>query len=232
MNQKSKRQLDNDLWIIVILSLLSLGVFMFFNSQILDITSDNTIPVLLRVLLLAVLQFGVAGLGITVVAILRKEKFSSYGLKKDKLFITILLTIICFLPYLLFSFFTGEITSYLPFQQVVTTSDVLISNFPINILGIFITILSWGFFEGFNYVFISDKINKLYPSKSKWINWGAISCSIVCILIHGMIGTTPSALIEMFTVIFSIYGMLIVKERTGNAWGSVFAFIFIWNAFI
>ncbi len=231
MEKKLKKHLDKDLWIIVILSLLSLGVYIIFNSQIMNIARDNTISILLRVLVFAVLQFGVAGLGITTVAIIRKENFCSYGLKKDRAFTSILLTVLCFAPYLIFSFSTGAITSYLPFQQVITTNEVLASGFPINILGILITVLSWGFFEGFNYVVISDKVNKLYPSKNQWINWGAISCSVLCILIHGMIGVTTDALIEMFTSIFFIYGMLIVKERTGNAWGSIFAFVFLWNAF-
>ncbi len=231
MEKNLKKQLDNDLWIIVILSLLSLGVYIVFNSQIMSIAKDNTNPILLRVLLFAALQFGVAGFGITTVAIIRKENFCSYGLKKDNALISILLTALCYIPYLIFSFTTGAITSYLPFQQVITTNEVLGAAFPINVLGILITIFSWGFFEGFNYVVISDKINKLYPSRNHWVNWGAISCSILCILIHGMVGVTSDALIEMFTIIFFIYGMLIVKERTGNAWGSVFVFIFLWNAF-
>ncbi len=231
MENKIKRQLNNDLWIIVILSLLSLGVYIIFNSQIMSIAKDSAVPILLRVMIFASLQFGVAGLGITAVAMIRKEKFCSYGLKKDKAFMSILLTVLCFAPYLVLSFSTGEITSYLPFQQVMTTNEVLASSFPINVLGILITALSWGFFEGFNYVVISDKINKLYPSKNQWINFGAISCSILCILIHGMVGVTSEALIEMLTIMFFIYGMLIVKDKTGNAWGSVFAFIFLWNAF-
>ena len=231
MEEKTKKQLDMDLWVIVILSLLSLGVYIVFNAQLMSVAKDNTIHILLRVLLFATLQFGVAGFGIATVAIIRKENFCSYGLKKDKMFLSILLSVACYIPYLIFSVLTGAVTSYLPFQQVMTTNEVLASGFPINILGMLITTLSWGFFEGFNYVVIGDKINKLYPSKNKWINWGAISCSILCVLIHGAIGITPNALIEMFTIMLIIYGMLIVKDRTGNAWGSVFIFIFMWNAF-
>jgi hypothetical protein len=127
-------------------------------------------------------------------------------------------------------FATNQISVYLPFQSVWTTKNVLASGFPINVIGMLITAIAWGFFEGFNYVVICDKINKRYPSKNKWLNWGAIMCAILCILIHGAIGVTPEGIVEMITTMIIIYGMLMVKEYTGNAWGCVFIFVFLWNA--
>lgn len=53
----------------------------------------------------------------------------------------------------------------------------------------------------------------------------------MCILIHGMIGVTMEGIIEMLTVFIAIYGMLVTKTVTGNAWGCVFLFVFLWNAF-
>ena len=128
-------------------------------------------------------------------------------------------------------FATGQITGYLPFQSVWTTRDVLASGFPQNIAGLLITAASWGFFESFNYVVISDKISRRYPSKNKWLNWGAIICAVLCILMHGAIGVSMGSVIEMLTIMIIIYGMLMVKEFTGNAWGCVFIFVFLWNAF-
>ena len=37
-------------------------------------------------------------------------------------------------------------------------------------------------------------------------------------------------IIEIITTFIAIYGMLLVKKKTGNAWGCVFAFCLIWNA--
>ena len=37
--------------------------------------------------------------------------------------------------------------------------------------------------------------------------------------------------LEIITTFLGIYGMLLVRKRTGNAWGCVFAFCCIWNAF-
>ncbi|WMC91386.1 hypothetical protein [Kineothrix sp. MB12-C1] len=54
---------------------------------------------------------------------------------------------------------------------------------------------------------------------------------VLCIIIHGAIGVTAEGIIEMLTIFMIVYGMLMVKEYTGNAWGCVFIFVFLWNAF-
>ena len=50
------------------------------------------------------------------------------------------------------------------------------------------------------------------------------------ILIHGAVGVTPDAVAEMLCTLFLIYGMLIVRKATGNAWGCVLIFVLYWNA--
>lgn len=230
LNEKQK-ELDIDLWIITIVSFVSLGIFMIFQKEIYGIVKNEELPILSRVLLVAIFQYGLAGFGITIVSIFRKEHFLSYGLKTEGMFLSILLCVLCFIPNIIFSYTLGQSNSYLPFQTVLTTKEVLASDFPINVIGMLITATAWGFFEGFNYIVISEKINRRYPTNSKWLNWGAIFCAIMCILIHGVIGVTFEGIIEMITVLIIIYGMLMVKEFTGNAWGCVFIFIFLWNAF-
>ena len=93
-----KKQLNTDLWIILIISMLNLGIFMIFNNNINKIAYNPEINIILRVLFIGVLfQFGLAGLGITIVSILRKESFLSYGLCKEKLLPTIALSALgCF----------------------------------------------------------------------------------------------------------------------------------------
>ena len=230
LNEKQK-ELDIDLWIITIVSFVSLGIFMIFQKEIYGIVKNEELPILSRVLLVAIFQYGLAGFGITIVSIFRKEHFLSYGLKTEGMFLSILLCVLCFIPNIIFSYTLGQSNGYLPFQTVLTTKEVLASDFPINVIGMLITATAWGFFEGFNYIVISEKINRRYPTNSKWLNWGAIFCAIMCILIHGAIGVTFEGIIEMITVLIIIYGMLMVKEFTGNAWGCVFIFIIFWNAY-
>lgn len=103
------------------------------------------------------------------------------------------------------------------------------SGIPFSIIGMAIIILVWGFFEGFNYAVICEKINRRYPSKNKWLDSGAITCAIICILFHPL-SISFWGIVELITTFIAIYGMLIVKKQTGNAWGCIFAFCFIWNA--
>ena len=226
-----QKKIQSDLWTIALISFAALAIYMLLQNRIVVLIKGGSINILLRVLIGAVFQFGLAGLGISVVLIYRKESFLDYGLNKKGWIKSIAFCFICFVPHIIFMQLTNQITGYLPFQSVWTTKDVLSGNFPVNIIGMLITGAVWGFFEGFNYVVISDKINSLYSSTNKWLNWGAIICSVMCILIHGVIGITLESIIEMITVFTAIYGMLMVKQFTGNAWGCVFVFIFLWNAF-
>ena len=88
LNEKEK-ELDIDLWIIMIVSFISFGIFMIFQKDIYGFIKNEKVPILSRVLLAATFQYGLAGFGITIVSILRKESFLSYGLKTRGMFSSI-----------------------------------------------------------------------------------------------------------------------------------------------
>lgn len=231
LTKDRKKQLDIDLWIILIISMLNLGIYMAFGSKINEIAYNSDISIVLRVLFMGVLfQFGLAGLGISVVSIMRKESFLSYGLHCDKLVLTLALSALCCVPDFIYSLMAGNVHAWFPFSDVNFTYEVVRSGFPNNIVGMLIIAICWGFFEGFNYVVIADKISERFPSKSRFWDWGAFVCAIMCIVVHGAIGVTPDAVIEMLCTIFLIYGMLMVRKKTGNAWGCVLIFLLYWNA--
>lgn len=224
-----QKKLDIDIWIIALVTFGVFSLYMVFGNQMMEYILNSNNSILLRLLLNAGVQFGIAGLGITIVCILRKDRFSEFGLRINNAIKSILYTIICFTPYILHVFMSGQFEGYEPFS-IILTNEVIISGFPINILGMVLIIIVWGFFEGFNYVVISDKLNRYYPKKNKWVNVGAITCAIICILFHPF-STSFWGIVEIVTTFIAIYGMLIVKDETKNAWGCVFAFCFIWNAF-
>jgi len=226
-----QKKLNKDLWIILAATFATLGIYIAFQGWFNSIIRNTEIHILPRMLLAAIFQFGFAGLGISIVAIYRRESFRSHGLRLKGALTSIGLCVLCFVPYIIYTAVTNKITGYMPFQSVLVTKEALASGFPVNAISMLIIATAWGFFEGFNYVVISDKINQLYPSKYRFLNWGAVICTVVCILIHGMVGVTLEGFIEMLTVIIIIYGMLMVREITGNAWGCVFIFVFLWNAF-
>ena len=226
-----QKRLNADLAVITIVSFAVLGILMAFQEPIYGIIRNADIHVLPRTLIAALCQFGLAGLGISIVSVYRKEALASHGLQRKGTLLSVALCVACFIPYIIFSLSTDQIKSYLPFQSVWMTEEALSSGFPVNAATMLVIATAWGFFEGFNYVVISDKINRRFPSKNRWLNWGAIICALMCILIHGMVGVTPEEILEMLTVMIIIYGMLMVRTFTGNAWGCVFIFVFLWNAF-
>ena len=223
-----QKRLDTDIWII---SLVTFGVFIVYSiigSQLMNFVKNSDISVIPRLFLNAIVQFGVAGLGITIVCIFRKEKFTQYGLTKKNIGKTIVGTVICFLPSVCYIIVSGQFNGYQPFN-ILITGDVIASDIPISILGMALIVVVWGFFEGFNYAVICEKINRRYPSNNEWLDYGAITCAIICILFHPF-SFSFWGIIEIITTFVAIYGMLIVKKKTENAWGCVFAFCFIWNA--
>ena len=231
LTKERKKQLDIDLWIILIISMLSLGIYMVFNGKINGIAYNPDINIVLRVLFMGGLfQFGLAGLGISIVSIIRKESFCAYGLHSKKLVLTLALSVLCCVPDFIYNLIAGNVHAWFPFSDVNFTYEVVRSGFPFNIIGMLIIAICWGFFEGFNYVVIADKISERFPSKSRFWDWGAFVCAIMCIVVHGAIGVTPDAIIEMLCTIFLIYGMLMVRKKTGNAWGCVLIFFVYWNA--
>lgn len=230
-SQLQEKKARNDLFMIVGVTFAVLGVLALTKDGYTSFGKDPSQPILLRTLLAALMEFGVAGLGITVAAIFRKDSFFSHGLQAKGALPSIVLSVLCAVPSVIFLFVSGRADGYLPFQSVWVTKEVLASGFPINAIGMALIALSWGFFEGFNYVFIADVVNKMSPPKNMWVNWGAISCAIMCVLVHGAIGVTAAGIADMLTTMVWIYGMLIVRERTGNGWGPVFTFVFLWNAF-
>lgn len=226
-----QKKADQDLNIIAILTILSLISYIFFRDQILDFTRQVTLPIWSRLLLLATCQFCVAGLGTSVVLIRRRESWREYGLVTKHFFPTLVQTTIICSPLLIFLIITGHASSYLPFQSITLMKEILASPFPINILGYLFIAFIWGFWEGFNYVVIARKINLRYPHRTKGIDLGALTCALICLLIHGMIGLDSTSLFEAATVFILIYGMLVIQRRTGNAWSCVLIFCLLWNAF-
>lgn len=127
-------------------------------------------------------------------------------------------------------YFTNDIHGFLPFQVMFLTKSILHASIPWNILGYLLIATIWGFLEGINYVIIAKKVNIRFPCKSKWLNYGALLCAIICILIHGMFRFDVQGIIEILVTFILVYGMIIVEEKANNAWGCIAIFFVIWNA--
>ena len=226
--KERKKKLTIDLWIIALVTIAVYIVYGVFGSRIMSFCKNSDISVWPRLLMAAALEFGIAGLGITIVGLMRKESFASFGLRWENAIKAVLWTILYLLPYILFIFLSGQFEGYEPLS-IMVTPDLHKAGIVATIIGTLVIAVVWGFFEGFNYVVICEKINRRFPVKTKFFDWGALVVSIMGILFHPM-SFSIQGIIEIVTTFIAIYGMLQVRKVYKNAWGCVFAFLFIWNA--
>lgn len=226
--KERKKKLTIDLWIIALVTIAVYIVYGVFGSRIMSFCKNSDISVWPRLLTAAALEFGIAGLGITIVGLMRKESFASFRLRWENAIKAVLWTIVFFLPYILFIFLSGQFEGYEPLS-IMVTPDLHKAGIVATIIGTLVIAVVWGFFEGFNYVVICEKINRRFPVKTKFFDWGALVVSIMGILFHPM-SFSIQGIIEIVTTFIAIYGMLQVRKVYKNAWGCVFAFLFIWNA--
>lgn len=226
--KERKKKLTIDLWIIALVTIAVYIVYGVFGSRIMSFCKNSDISVWPRLLTAAALEFGIAGLGITIVGLMRKESFASFGLRWENAIKAVLWTIVFFLPYILFIFLSGQFEGYEPLS-IMVTPDLHKAGIVATIIGTLVIAVVWGFFESFNYVVICEKINRRFPVKTKFFDWGALVVSIMGILFHPM-SFSIQGIIEIVTTFIAIYGMLQVRKVYKNAWGCVFAFLFIWNA--
>ena len=183
--KERKKKLTIDLWIIALVTIAVYIVYGVFGSRIMSFCKNSDISVWPRLLMAAALEFGIAGLGITIVGLMRKESFASFGLRWENAIKAVLWTIVFFLPYILFIFLSGQFEGYEPLS-IMVTPDLHKAGIVATIIGTLVIAVVWGFFEGFNYVVICEKINRRFPVKTKFFDWGALVVSIMGILFHPM----------------------------------------------
>lgn len=208
--KERKKKLTIDLWIIALVTIAVYIVYGVFGSRIMSFCKNSDISVWPRLLMAAALEFGIAGLGITIVGLMRKESFASFGLRWENAIKAVLWTIVFFLPYILFIFLSGQFEGYEPLS-IMVTPDLHKAGIVATIIGTLVIAVVWGFFEGFNYVVICEKINRRFPVKTKFFDWGALVVSIMGILFHPM-SFSIQGIIEIVTTFIAIYGMLQVRK--------------------
>ncbi len=223
-----QKKLDANLWIIALITMAVYCLYAVIGSRFMEFCKDSSISVWPRLFEAAAWEFGIAGLGITVVCIIRKLSFLSFGLKKENALKAVLGTVACFVPYIAYIVLSGQFEGYKPLS-IMVTPDLHKAGILTTIIGTLIVAVVWGFFEGFNYAVIAEFVSRRYPVKSKFFDWGALVCTIMGILFHPIHFDTLG-MIDFVTTFIALYGMLMVRKYTKNSWGCVFAFLFIWNA--
>lgn len=222
-----QKKSDTDINVIAVVTLLAFLLYLAFHNVIMTFIENENIHILIRVCTTAFLQFSIAGLGSSIVCLYRKKTPKQLGLRKNKAGKAILFSSLYFIPHLVYIFISGQFKGYHPLS-VLLLDDVLSGSLLTGIIGVLFIAVTWGFFEGFNYVIIATIIKERYPNNK--IHIEAISCAIICILFHPF-STSLWGITEIITTFIFIYGIIRTADKTNNAWGCIFVFLFLWNAF-
>ncbi len=225
---EQQKKLDVNLWIIALVTMAVYCLYGMIGNRLMTYCKDSSISVWPRLLAAAGMEFGIAGLGITVVCIFRKMPFVGFGLKKENAVKAVAGTVVCFLPYIAYIVLSGQFEGYEPLS-IMVTPDLHKAGIFTTIAGTLIVAVVWGFFEGFNYAVIAEFISERYPINSKLFDWGVFVCTLMGILFHP-IHFDFLGMVDLATTFVALYGMLMIRKNTNNSWGCVFAFLFIWNA--
>lgn len=228
MNE-SLKGVKKDIAIIVVISFVSAALYIVLGGMIMDYGRDVSRPLLFRFLPVFLIQFGMSCLGVMIVLLRNKEKLSEHGLVHKNLLQSLIGCLAVSVPTVAFLFATNDIHGFLPFQGMFLTKEILHATIPLNVLGYFLIALTWGFGEGLFYVVLADKINMIHKPNKFW-NAGAFICALISIAIHGMIGFDILSLCEALVTLILMYGSLVIRQRTGNAWGNILIFFVVWNA--
>ena len=164
-----QKRLDTDIWII---ALVTFGVFLCYaamGNQLKDFVTDSSFSVIPRLLLNAAIQFGVAGLGITIVCVLRRERFTHFGLTQKNAFKAIIGTIICFIPSICCIFLSGQFSGYQPFS-ILITDDVVASGIPFSIISMALIAVVWGFLKDLTMLLYVRRLTEdILQKRNVWI---------------------------------------------------------------
>ena len=226
-----KKRAKADLLIVSISALVPTVIYLFFEPQWRVASQDPDTSFGITFFVMCVLAFCLSGLGALLVVSVLKESFASYGMVRKNAFIVILLSVLAFIPHLIFMIAANGWHGYAPMSGAIVY-DGVVSRPPFQrLVCMGIVFLIWGFCEGFTYVLVSRKVNTILPAKGDFMNFGAIIGGILCVMMHGGVPLDLLSLFDALTMFIFIYVILIVKDRFRNAWGCIFSFFFLWNAF-
>ena len=226
--EKTKRsQLLIDVILLFAITALVYVVYFHYLEDILTYSNDPNNNILLRALFLSVLHFAQAGFALCIVMKFRSEKFINNGLGMKNVMPALAHSTVLTLVYIIVIALRGTWRLNYPFRPESVCNE-LISAQPvlIMIIGLFIFMISCGFFEAYNFAYVSRKINLLFPTKNVYLSPGPIIVSLIGFIAHAVVGI--NGWIGSLPLLFLIYGLMIVYEKTDNAWGCVLAFSVIW----
>jgi hypothetical protein len=162
-------------------------------------------------------QFGFEGVAPLLVMAIRRERFSDYGFTRSKVARSLALGLALAAINDLAMSWHAHALMWIPMRRQPVVRMSLATGFPQCLAGLALTVLAWGFFEGFFGIFFARKCNlALGHSGSGWFSPGVLGFA----LFNGLIHLTVGQGIEGFVACFaSGYAIAVIPAVTRNAWG-------------
>lgn len=166
---------------------------------------------------LAMYQFTLEGLAVLLIMAVRHERFSDYGFSRRNIGKSVALAFILAGAYDLAASLHAGALLWIPLRRQPAARMSLAAGLPLSVVGLVVTIVAWGFFEGFFGVFFARKLNQAVGNNGRgWLSPGALAFALFNGLVHLAIGQGPQGFLFSFA---SGYAIAVIPAVTGNAWG-------------
>ena len=169
------------------------------------------------VLATALYQFCAEGLIPLSLLAIRREAFATYGFTRKKLRASLRLGIILAIVYdIALSLYTHA-ALWIPLRRQPAIRMSLAAGLPFNLLGIAITVATWGFLEGFFGIYFARKVNVIAEHSGRgWFAPGPLAFAVFNGAVHLIVGQGFEGFI---TSLASGYAIAVVPALVGNSWG-------------
>lgn len=162
-------------------------------------------------------QFCAEGLAPLALLFARREPLSRYGFTWNRLRWSLSLGLFMALLYDAALSIYSHALLWVPLRRQPAVRLALAAGFPSNLIGIAITVIVWGFLEGFFGIYFARKINILLRhSGHGWFAPGVLAFALFNGGIHLIVGQGIEGFITSFA---SGYAITVVPAVTENAWG-------------
>ena len=170
-------------------------------------------------LLAATYQFFLEGLAPLALIIAHREPLESFGLKRANVVRSLLLGVLLAIIYDAgLSLHAGAVL-WIPLRRQPAVRMSLAAGFPLGLIGICVTVVTWGALEGFFGVYFWKKTSRvLAVSESGWLAPGVLAFALFNGAIHLIVGQGLEGFVTSFA---SGYAIAVIPALTGNAWGSL-----------
>jgi hypothetical protein len=157
------------------------------------------------------------GLAPVTLMLIRQESFSRYGFTRNRLWPSLSLGLLLAFLYDAAMSFYAHAVLWIPLRRQPAIRIALAAGFPLNLLGILITIAVWGFLEGFFGIYFARKINILLGHSGRgWLAPGVLAFALFNGGAHLIVGQGLEGFMTSFA---SGYAIAVVPAVTENAWG-------------